>query len=134
MAGALISNDRARAAVRGAFEVAAGWGAIAAGQPGAAAAHFLSSALFFSVAGKGKKASGSASGANAQGSAGTAANAPAQLNQGGSNVNTTTVINLNGFLGTKQELGSKITEAQNSIAGLGHKIDPRLIGTQQMGF
>ena len=134
LAGALISNDRARAAVRGAFEVAAGWGAIAAGQPGAAAAHFLSSALFFSVAGKGKKASGSASGANAQGSAGTAANAPAQLNQGGSNVNTTTVINLNGFLGTKQELGSKITEAQNSIAGLGHKIDPRLIGTQQMGF
>lgn len=134
VAGAIIKNDRATAAVKGAFEAAASIASFAVGDFVGGAQHALASTLFFSVAGKGSgKSGGSASGA-ANGSQATGINQPAQLQAPTGTSSTTTVINLNGFLGTKQEMGMKITEAQNSIAGLGTTIDRRLIGNQHQGF
>ena len=131
--GAFIGNTRAQALVQGGFEAAAAIASFATGNFVGGAQHALASTLFFAVAGKGKRG-GSGAGTGAQSSQQTAATQPAQLAGGGGSTSTTTVINLNGFLGTKQELGTKITDAQNSIAGLGPVIDPRMFGSQQQGF
>jgi hypothetical protein len=128
LAASVIKNKRTAAAVEGLFELAAGWQSFGAGDYIGAGAHWLSSGLYFALAGKGGGSKGSAAVGGSQGSAG-AAKSTMRSESSGAVVNQTIV--LKGLVaGEARQLGAEVVKLANMAVGRS-QLDARLIGSMQ---
>jgi hypothetical protein len=115
VAAAFGASKETQALIAGAFEFAAGWGAIGAGNPVAAAAHFTSAGLYGAIAGGvGGAAAGGASPAFAPGG-----QFPSFRGSSGGQQPSQIVINFNGPVGDKQGTARELRRVLETTQGTG---------------
>jgi len=118
MTESLIKNDRAAAATRAAFETAAGFASIAAGDVIGSTMHFTAAGLFAALAGgAGGKKAGARRGGTTQISRGGGGSV---VGMGDVSTGNQVVVNVAGFVtGTTKDLGVQVANTMNDVQSTG---------------